>query len=188
MNTITSTLVCVAYAIAPRREVNSRVFYGAQFGQEVNLVERNFSSDWVLDVLHTAVRERSTLNRQLAKFLLKDLQQFLHHYVHACYFQVINMDRHYADQHSRCIMSKTKLVVDSALTHSTFLREDTDKFDLKCSRCIGKARTRFITVQHFFLGIEPLKPFNRPKKWDVFSWQIESDLSGGVPVSSASSL
>ena len=75
-------------------------------------------------------------------------------------------------------MSKTEIVVDAALTHFTFLCEDADKFHLKCSRCIGKARTGLVTVQHFVLGVESFKPVDRPKKWDVCSWQVEVDLSG----------
>ena len=83
MNTITSTLVCVAYAIAPRRDeelmecwhtlllIRScgqlRVFNGAQLRHKIYLVERDLSSDRILDVLHATVRARATLNRQLAK-------------------------------------------------------------------------------------------------------------------------
>ena len=33
-------------------------------------------------------------------------------------------------------------------------------------------------MEYFFLGIESFKPFDRTKKWDVRSWQVEVDFSG----------
>ena len=44
-----------------------RVFNGAQLGHKVYLVASDLSSDRILDVLHATVRERATLDRQLAK-------------------------------------------------------------------------------------------------------------------------
>ena len=40
---------------------------GAQLRHKIHLVERDLSSDRVLDVLHATIRERATLDRQLAK-------------------------------------------------------------------------------------------------------------------------
>ena len=43
-----------------------RMLNGAQLRDKIHLVERDLSSERVLDVLHATVRERATLNRQLA--------------------------------------------------------------------------------------------------------------------------
>ena len=50
-----------------------RVFNRTQLRHKVDLVERDLARDRVLDVLHYAIRERTTLDRQLAKLSLEDL-------------------------------------------------------------------------------------------------------------------
>ena len=107
--------------ICPRGKL--RMLDGAQFRHKIYLVERDLSSDRILNVLHATISERASLDRQLAKFLLKHLQQFLHYLVSACDLEVVNMDRHDKDQHS-FLVPKAKLIVNAALTHSTLLGED----------------------------------------------------------------
>ena len=71
-----------------------QVLNGVELGQEVDLVKRYFPRHGILGVLYTAVRELSTLNRQLAKLLLEDIQQFLYHRLLSSNFEVVNVYRH----------------------------------------------------------------------------------------------
>ena len=135
-----------------------RVLNRTQLRHEVDLIERNLASDRVLDMLHSTVRERATLDRQLAEFSLESLQQFLNHTVFTCYLKVIHMDGHQAGQHPRVVVPETQPVVDTALAHSTLLREDAYEFHLKSSWGIRKTRAWLVTVQHLFLGVTPSNP------------------------------
>ena len=65
-----------------------------ELGQEVDLVQRYLPRHGILDVLDSTIRELPPLNRQLAKLLLKDLQQFLYHCLFSSDFEVVNVNCH----------------------------------------------------------------------------------------------
>ena len=83
------------------------MFNGVELGQEVNLVERDFTCDGVLGMLHTTIGEFPSLNGQLSELLLEDIQQLLDNSMFSNNLEVINMNRHDAQQNSGTTVLET---------------------------------------------------------------------------------
>ena len=129
---------------------------GSEVSSEHYLVKCDLHRGFVLNVADTAVGENVPLDLKFAKLLLDLAHYLLHSMRFTRELEIIDMLRHAGGQ-TTTVMSDNKLVVDLARKESAQY-SSLPKLYRECTRGIAKTFARFVTMEHFGLRVETLKP------------------------------